>query len=312
MPDRSQLGVFVPQRQGLPRCLEVVRETEVRGLGAGAWFGEPGLVADSLVTAAAGAAVSSAMPIGVSMVSIWRMLPAAVASAIRGIEDLAPGRLTVTLGPWHEPSATSAGARRGSSADGLKEATKIIRRLLRGERVTLAGSEFTVEDAALDRTPVSTPLLWGVMGPRLAELAGAHADGVALNYAATTDRVHDVVSRARRGCEQAGKDPDELHFPAHVFTFISGTTDVLPDEEAAVERWRSLLEAIPMLRHEAGLPDGPVSAGAARALAACGSAESVSTRLDEYLDAGATSIILCDISDVIAAADAIAAVSPAA
>lgn len=245
------------------------------------------------------------------MISIWRTLPAAVASAIRGIEDLVPGRLTVTLGPWHEPTATSAGARRGSSVDGLTEATEIIRRLLRGERVTLEGREFMVKDAALDRTPVSTPLLWGVMGPRLARLAGAHADGVALNYAASTDRVREVVSRVRQGCEEAGKDPEALHFPAHVFTFISGTTDVLPNEEASVERWRSLLEALPVLRHEAGLPDGPVSSEAARALAACGSPETVSARLDEYLDAGATSIILCDLADVIAAADAIAALSPA-
>jgi hypothetical protein len=45
--------------------------------------------------------------------------------------------------------------------------------------------------------------------------------------------------------------------------------------------------------------------------AACGSAERVSARLDEYLDAGATSIVLCDISDVIAAVDAIVASSPA-
>ncbi len=69
----------------------------------------------SLVTASAGAAVSSKLPIAVSMVAIWRMLPAALASAVRGIEDLAPGRLTVTRGPWHEPVARHAGAH----ADGV-------------------------------------------------------------------------------------------------------------------------------------------------------------------------------------------------
>lgn len=190
------------------------------------------------------------------------------------------------------------------------EATEIVRRLLRGERVSLAGREFAVKEAALDRTPVSTPLLWGVMGPHLSALAGVHADGVALNYAATTDRVHEVVNRVRQGCRDAGKDADALRFPAHVFTFISGT-DALPDEQASVERWRSLLERTPMLRHEAGLPDGPVSADAARARAACGSADTVRARLDEYLDAGATDIILCDLDDVIAAVDAVATLDPA-
>ena len=148
------------------------------------------------------------------------------------------------------------------------------------------------------------------MGPRLTELAGARADGVALNYAATTDRVHEVVTRARRGCEEAGKDPEALRFPAHVLTFISGTTDGLPDPEAAVERWRSLLDTIPLLRHEAGLHGGPVSAEAASARAACGSPATVRTRLDEYLHAGATDIVLCDITNVIAAADAVATPRP--
>jgi alkanesulfonate monooxygenase SsuD/methylene tetrahydromethanopterin reductase-like flavin-dependent oxidoreductase (luciferase family) len=308
MPDRRQLGVFVPQRKGLAACLEVVKAAEARDLGGGAWFGEPGLLADSLVTAAAGAAVTSSMPIGVSMVSIWRMLPAAVPSAVRGIEDLASGRLTVTLGPWHEPAARSAGARRGSPAAGLIEATQIVRGLLNGETVTVSGREFSVEEAALNRTPVNTPLLWGGMGPRLTELAGAHADGVALNYAASADHVHEVVTRVRRGSHHSGRDPGRLRFPAHVFTFIAGTSDALADEEAAVEKWRSLLETTPVLRQEAGLPEGPVSADAARSRAACGSAETVRTRLDEYLDAGATEIIICDVGDVIAAVDAVAAV----
>jgi hypothetical protein len=33
----------------------------------------------------------------------------------------------------------------------------------------------------------------------------------------------------------------------------------------------------------------------------------VRSRLDEYLDAGATEIIICDVSDVIAAVDAVVA-----
>lgn len=81
MPDRGRLGVFVPQRLGSSHRLDVARSAEARNLGAGAWFGEPGLAADPLV-AAAGAAVTARLPIGISMVSIWRMLPASVASAV--------------------------------------------------------------------------------------------------------------------------------------------------------------------------------------------------------------------------------------
>jgi alkanesulfonate monooxygenase SsuD/methylene tetrahydromethanopterin reductase-like flavin-dependent oxidoreductase (luciferase family) len=263
------------------------------------WFGEPGLAADPLVTAGAGATATTSVPIGISMVDVWRMLPAALASAVRSIEDVARGRLTVTLGPWHEPAARQAGARRGSSIQGMVEATRIIRSLLAAEQVTAQGDVFRVQEATLERQPVSTPLLWGVMGPRLVELAAAHADGVCLNYAATPERVHDVVSSAKAAALSAGKDPEGLRFPAHVLTFVDD------DEDAATERFRSLLETIPVLRQEAGLRDGAVSMEAARERAACGPPAVVAARVDDYLAAGATEVIICDLDDVMATVDAV-------
>jgi alkanesulfonate monooxygenase SsuD/methylene tetrahydromethanopterin reductase-like flavin-dependent oxidoreductase (luciferase family) len=227
------------------------------------------------------------------------MLPAALASAVRTIEDLAPRRLTVTLGPWHQPLARAAGARRRSSIDGMVEATQIVRALLAGQRLTIDGRAFRLTDAALEREPVMTPLLWGVMGDRLVELAGAHADGVALNYAATVDRVAEVVSRAKAAAEQADRDPESLQFPAHVLTFLDN------DRDRAVEQFRTLLDTAPALRHEARLGDGPVTAKAAAQHAACGPPEVLRDRLDEYLTAGATNVIVCDLGDPIDTVDTI-------
>ena len=48
-----------------------------------------------------------------------------------------------------------------------------------------------------------------------------------------------------------------------------------------------------------------MSADAARRRGACGSGDVVAARLDEYLSAGATEVILCDITDVIATLDAV-------
>jgi alkanesulfonate monooxygenase SsuD/methylene tetrahydromethanopterin reductase-like flavin-dependent oxidoreductase (luciferase family) len=181
----------------------------------------------------------------------------------------------------------------------LIEGTQIVRRLLAGESVTFQGREFQVRGASLNRDAVSTPLLWGVMGPRLVQFAGRHADGVALNYAATADRVHAVIASATAAAKEAGRDPGTLRFPAHVFAFCDA------DEAVAVERFRALLEAIPSLRHEAGLPEGPVRMEDARERAACGSGPVIRARLDEYLAAGATELILCAPDGVIAAADTV-------
>ncbi len=125
------------------------------------------------------------------------------------------------------------------------------------------------------------------------------------NYAASAEEVRSVVTRTRQACRRAGRDPGALRFPAHVFTFVAGTTDEMPDEHAAIERWRSLLESVPILLQEAGLPDGPVTADAARVRAACGSPDTVRQRLDEYITAGATNIVVCDLNDAIATIDAL-------
>lgn len=283
--EAQNVSVYVPQRRGLAACLDAARAAEQRGWAA-AWFGEPGLAADPLVTAAAGASVTSAVPIGVGLVNVWRMLPAALASAVRSLADAAPGRLTVTLGPWWDPLASQAGAGRHQLVDAMADATAIVRRLLAGETVSHDGPVFSVGGVALGRDPVGLPLLWGVMGPRMTAAAGQHADGVMVNYAATADRVHNVIRRTRGAAEAAGRDPDRLRFPAGVLV------DVDDDGDAAVERFRSTLEAVEVLRAEAELPPGPVSTVDAIARAAVGTPDQVRGRLAEYVAAGADELVL--------------------
>jgi alkanesulfonate monooxygenase SsuD/methylene tetrahydromethanopterin reductase-like flavin-dependent oxidoreductase (luciferase family) len=285
MVERGDVALYAPQRQGLTACLEAAQAAE-RGGWAGVWFGEPALAADPLVAAAAGATATSTLPIGVALANVWRMLPATLASAVRSLADVAPGRLTMTLGPWSEPLATQAGATRRRPVDAMVDSTLIVRRLLAGETVTHSGPVFSVSNIALNRDPVEVPLLWGVMGPRMTAAAGRHADGVVVNYAATRDRVRDVITGTRRAAEEAGRDPDRLQFPVAVLV------DVDDDADAAVERFRHSLETVQVLRAEAHLPAGAVTAADAAARAAVGSPERVRARLTEYLEAGADELII--------------------
>jgi alkanesulfonate monooxygenase SsuD/methylene tetrahydromethanopterin reductase-like flavin-dependent oxidoreductase (luciferase family) len=137
------------------------------------------------------------------------------------------------------------------------------------------------------------------MGPKMVAAAGAHADGVTLNYAASHDRVHEVITAAREAAERAGRDPETLRFPAHVLTTVDD------DDEAAVERFRARLETMPVLRAESGLPDGTVSAQAAAELSASGNPTQVRQRLRGYLDAGATEVIVVAVENSLPALDAI-------
>jgi 5,10-methylenetetrahydromethanopterin reductase len=274
-------------RFGTSAIVDAAKDAEQLGFGAGIYIGETGLMGDPLVATGAAAVATQSLPLGVAMVNVWRMLPSTLASAIRSLADLAPDRLLVTLGPWHEPLATQAGAVRHHHVAAMAEATRIIRTLLNGERCQLEGSVFACKGAELGRDPVNVPLLWGVMGPRLVAAAGRHADGVALNYAASVDRVGEAITAARRSALAANRDPDGLAFPAHVLVNVDDDGDV------AVERVRAFFETNPLMRHEAGLPaERPVAASTAAELSACGTPRQVRDRLDEYLAAGATSVVI--------------------
>jgi 5,10-methylenetetrahydromethanopterin reductase len=287
VPTLSDTGLFVSSRWGAAAVVEAAKDAERLGFAAGAFVGETGLMGDPLVAAGAAAAATRSLPVGVAMVNVWRMLPSTLASAVRSLADLAPGRLSVTLGPWHEPLARQAGAVRHHPVAAMTEATAIVRSLLRGERCQLDGSVFACTGADLGREPVQVPLLWGVMGPKLVTAAGRHADGVAVNYAASVDRVGGVISQARRSAMVTDRDPDRLAFPAYVVVSLDD------DGEVAVDRVRTFFESSPVMRREAGLPTkGSVSADTVATLSACGTSAQVRTRLDEYLGAGATSVVL--------------------
>ena len=181
----------------------------------------------------------------------------------------------------------------------MVEIARIVGDLLAGHSVTHDGPVFRLDGVELGRDPVQVPLLWGVMGPKMVAAAGAHADGVTLNYAASTQRVHDVTTAARAAAEHTGRDPDALRFPAHVLTTVDD------DGDAAVERFRTQLETMPVLRAESGLPDGPVSTEAAAARSASGTPGQVRQRLRAYLEAGATEVIVVVSGDPLTALDAI-------
>jgi probable F420-dependent oxidoreductase len=91
-----------------------------------------------------------------------------------------------------------SGARR---VERLAEALGIIRPLLRGERLTLAGRHYAVEDATVSPPPLQQPLPIMVAAgrPRLLDLAARQAEIIALGLppAASEAEVMGIVTRIR-------------------------------------------------------------------------------------------------------------------
>jgi 5,10-methylenetetrahydromethanopterin reductase len=83
----------------------------------------------------------------------------------------------------------------------LRESVEIVRRLWSGERLSYAGSSFTLERVKLDFTPAQTtlPILLGVKGQRAVTMAGEIADGVLCSILSSPGHVRRIrASTAER------------------------------------------------------------------------------------------------------------------
>src|SRR6185295_1884196 len=155
------------------------RAAEAAGL-ASAWIIEDYFHPGAYALAAAAAAVTARLAIGLGVVNPYTRHPALLAMETAALAGIAPGRVVLGLGSsnrhWIE---AQMGIPFKAPLGGLRECVAIVRRLLAGERVTARGEVFTLDDVELAwRPPGPAPVLLGVKGHRALRHAAEIADGV--------------------------------------------------------------------------------------------------------------------------------------
>jgi 5,10-methylenetetrahydromethanopterin reductase len=179
---------------GVPgRTTDWARAAERAGLGS-LWVIEDYFHPGAYALAAAAAAVTERLVIGLGVVNPYTRHPALVAMETAALAGLAPGRIVLGLGSsnrkWIEAQMAIPFK---TPLRGLREGVEIVRRLLDGQRVSYTGEVFAVHDAALEtRPPAPVPILLGVKGPRALALAAEVADGVHCSVLASPAHVRRV------------------------------------------------------------------------------------------------------------------------
>jgi 5,10-methylenetetrahydromethanopterin reductase len=203
MSDRwtDRLGVAL-LGHGLPASVTAcARAAERAGLGS-LWVIEDYYHPGAYALAAAAAAVTERIVIGLGVVNPYTRHPALVAMETAALAGVAPGRVVLGLGSsnrkWIEAQMAIPFK---TPLKGLREGVEIVRRLLAGERVSYTGEVFSAHDVALETPPSARiPILLGVKGPRALALAGEIADGVHCSILASPAhirRVRATVGRRR-------------------------------------------------------------------------------------------------------------------
>lgn len=183
---------------GLPgRATDWARAAERAGLGS-VWVIEDYFHPGAYALAAAAAAVTERITVGLGVVNPYTRHPALVAMETAALAGIAPGRVVLGLGSsnrrWIEAQMAIPFK---TPLAGLRDGVEIVRRLLAGQRVTYAGEVFSVHDVVLETPPREpVPILLGVKGPRALALAGEIADGVHGSILASPAHVRRVRATA--------------------------------------------------------------------------------------------------------------------
>ena len=187
------------------------------------WIIEDCFYTSGISLAATALARTHRITVGLGILPAVARNPAITAMEIATLANLAPGRLIAGIGHGVQSWMEQMGARTPSPLTTLDEVLTVVRRLLRGERVSFRGKEVRLDAVQLDQPPQRVPpVLAGVRGPKSMAVAGRSADGVVLAEGANAA----YVAAAR---EQAG---DPAGFRISVFAAMCIEAD-----RTAAYRW---------------------------------------------------------------------------
>jgi alkanesulfonate monooxygenase SsuD/methylene tetrahydromethanopterin reductase-like flavin-dependent oxidoreductase (luciferase family) len=180
-------------------------------------------VPEAMTALAALAEVTRRMALGPLVLNVANRHPGLLANMAATIQQISGGRLLLGLGAGGHRRLPYAAEQemRGLSvepdaarAQRVAEAAEILRRLWAGEGASFAGTHYRLErPAGFLRADPPPPIIVGGFGPRMAAVAGRHADG--FNTQAGHPRLRELLEVARREHAATGRDP--ARFVATVF-----------------------------------------------------------------------------------------------
>lgn len=236
------------------------------------WVWEDCFKQSGIASAAAALAWTQRITVAIGLLPVPLRKVALTAMEVATLARMFPDRLVAGIGHGVQSWMEMAGARVASPLTLLREQTDALRRLLAGERVTVAGRYVTLTDVALDWPPSPPPpLMLGGSGPRSLALAAELGDGLMLSNVLTAAEVEEA-RRVLNAAEGPGDRPRAL-----VATLIAAT---------GADAERRVAEEIPRW----GRSPEPGMGGS-------GDATSIAREVRRLVEAGATSVVIQPTQD---------------
>jgi F420-dependent oxidoreductase-like protein len=258
------------------------QQAEADGFAA-LWYASV-VAGDPLVTMAIAGRATTSIELGTAVLQTYPCHPLLQANRVAAAAN-AMGRpgLTLGIGPSHEPIVRGVlGLSYDHPVRSTREYLQILTALLAGEDVDLDGTDWSVHSAgrmvSLDH-PV--PVLLSALSPRMLRIAGQFADGVVL-WLATADVIAERIAPTLRETAAAHGRPAPrivAGLPIAVHGDDREAREAIAGTATGYERMSNYQNGI-----RAGGGDSAADVGIV------GDEASVTRRLAELIDAGATDV----------------------
>lgn len=225
---RLQVDLRVPVGAPVPQVVDFIARCEDAGVDGVGVHDHPHRGRDVYVTLALAAARTRRLRLYPATSSPVVRHPLLLASAAHSLDEIAPGRVCLTVAPGFL-AARAIGRPRGTVAT-MREGVLAIRRLLAGE-----AAEFEGQTSRLLNTNAPPPPVYLLAaGPRMVELAGEVADGAMLMVGLHPEAIRAARRHVEDGARRAGRSLDGFRT---IFIVTMGLADRQEDAQHWPQRW---------------------------------------------------------------------------
>lgn len=246
------------------------------------WVVEDLRWAGAVASAATALAATERLRVGIGISPAPLRNPALLAMEIGTLARLYPGRIVAGVGHGATPWMREVGALVPNRLALLAETVTAVRRIVRGDTVTMSGSAVHLEAVRLVHPPSSAPpVIVGVIGPRSLEVSGRVADGTLV----VEGRGPDDIPGIRALIEKGRADSPDAPASHEMLLFTHLYLDADPARVAA-----ALAPVLDEYSEMLGVPRADV-------FTVSGDAAEVARRVGALFGAGVDTVILRPVGD---------------
>ncbi|GCE15011.1 LLM class flavin-dependent oxidoreductase [Tengunoibacter tsumagoiensis] len=293
---RDRVGIF-SEATDILDAITKVREAEQAGVQQ-IWAQNAG-DADLVTFFAAVATQTERIRLGSAIVPVYTRHPLTLARQAFAIEDLAPGRLRLGIGPGNRMLIeNSYGLAQTTPLSYLQEYLEILRGIFKDGAISHHGTFFNVEHTLLNASMprrASLPLLTSAVGLKTFRLAGEMADG-AISWACPIPYLlESALPELRAGAEERGRSVPPII--AHVRIALSTDEEKVRSKMRQGVQFAARFSSFTRMWAAAGFKraaegnEEEIDA-LVRTLVVSGSEETIRRRLKELLASGLDELML--------------------